>query len=142
RRFRTARPARCGTSRAPGIRVRSRDPAGDSRPLWPGRIDQCRLHHTRSAREQGLSEIVGRRAPSAARWPPSEVLCVAACGCRGAAPGVPCLQRDGGRPPEPAGAEVKKTTNPPPLAIWLLNQRLPAEWYEFVVGDLEEEFAT
>jgi hypothetical protein len=36
---------------------------------------------------------------------------------------------------------VKKTTDPPRLAIWLLNRRLSAEWYEFVVGDLEEEFA-
>jgi putative ABC transport system permease protein len=33
------------------------------------------------------------------------------------------------------------TTDPPRLAIWLLNQRLSVEWYEFVVGDLEEEFA-
>jgi putative ABC transport system permease protein len=37
---------------------------------------------------------------------------------------------------------VKKTTDPPRLAIWLLNKRLPAEWRDFVVGDLEEEFAT
>jgi putative ABC transport system permease protein len=36
---------------------------------------------------------------------------------------------------------VKKTTNPPWLAIWLLTRRLSAEWCEFVVGDLEEEFA-
>jgi predicted permease len=36
---------------------------------------------------------------------------------------------------------VKKTTNPPWLAIWLLTRRLPAEWCDFVVGDLEEEFA-
>ena len=37
---------------------------------------------------------------------------------------------------------MKKTTDPPRLAIWLLNKRLPAEWRDFVVGDLEEEFAT
>jgi predicted permease len=38
---------------------------------------------------------------------------------------------------------VKKTTSVPPrLAIWLLNRRLSAEWRDFVVGDLEEEFAT
>jgi hypothetical protein len=38
---------------------------------------------------------------------------------------------------------VKKTTSDPPrLAIWLLNRRLSAEWRDFVVGDLEEEFAT
>jgi predicted permease len=36
---------------------------------------------------------------------------------------------------------VKKTPNPPWLAIWLLSRRLPAEWCDFVVGDLEEEFA-
>jgi putative ABC transport system permease protein len=36
---------------------------------------------------------------------------------------------------------VKKTTNPPWLAIWLLTRRLSAEWRDFVVGDLEEEFA-
>jgi putative ABC transport system permease protein len=36
---------------------------------------------------------------------------------------------------------VKKATEPPRLAIWLLNTRLPAEWRDFVVGDLEEEFA-
>jgi putative ABC transport system permease protein len=37
---------------------------------------------------------------------------------------------------------VKKTTDPPRLAIWLLTRRLSAEWRDFVVGDLEEEFAT
>jgi putative ABC transport system permease protein len=37
---------------------------------------------------------------------------------------------------------VKKATVPPRLAIWLLTRRLPAEWRDFVVGDLEEEFAT
>jgi predicted permease len=37
---------------------------------------------------------------------------------------------------------VKKTTNPPRLAIWLLTRRLSAEWRDFVVGDLQEEFAT
>jgi putative ABC transport system permease protein len=36
---------------------------------------------------------------------------------------------------------VKKLTNPPRLAIWLLTRRLSAEWCDFVVGDLEEEFA-
>jgi len=37
---------------------------------------------------------------------------------------------------------VKKSTNPPRLAIWLLTTRLSTEWRDFVVGDLEEEFAT
>ena len=37
---------------------------------------------------------------------------------------------------------MKKTIAPPRLAIWLLNKRLPAGWRDFVVGDLEEEFAT
>jgi predicted permease len=37
---------------------------------------------------------------------------------------------------------VKGKTDPPRLAIWLLTKRLSAEWREFVVGDLEEEFAT
>jgi putative ABC transport system permease protein len=37
---------------------------------------------------------------------------------------------------------VKKTTNPPRLAIWLLARRLSTEWRDFVVGDLEEEFST
>jgi len=32
--------------------------------------------------------------------------------------------------------------NPPRLAIWLLSRRLPNEWCDFVVGDLQEEFAT
>ena len=31
---------------------------------------------------------------------------------------------------------------PPTLAIWLLRIRLSDEWHEFVIGDLEEEFAT
>src|SRR3989454_10295716 len=84
---------------------------------------------------------MGRRSPPAAGRPPSEVLCATARGCRGAAPSVPCLYRHGERPPEPAGAEVKKTTDPPRLAIWLLTRRLSAEWRDFVVGDLEEEFA-
>ncbi len=35
---------------------------------------------------------------------------------------------------------MKKTTDPPRLAIWLLTGRLSAEWCDFVVGDLEEEF--
>jgi putative ABC transport system permease protein len=37
---------------------------------------------------------------------------------------------------------VKTTTGPPRLAIWLLTRRLSAEWRDFVVGDLEEEFRT
>jgi putative ABC transport system permease protein len=37
---------------------------------------------------------------------------------------------------------VKRKTDPPRLAIWLLTKRLSAEWCDFVVGDLEEEFAT
>jgi putative ABC transport system permease protein len=37
---------------------------------------------------------------------------------------------------------VRKATDPPRLAIWLLTRRLSAEWRDFVVGDLEEEFAT
>ena len=36
---------------------------------------------------------------------------------------------------------MKETTEPPRLAIWLLTRRLSAEWREFIVGDLEEEFA-
>ncbi len=32
--------------------------------------------------------------------------------------------------------------NPPRFAIWLLSVRLRDEWRDFVVGDLEEEFAT
>jgi hypothetical protein len=35
---------------------------------------------------------------------------------------------------------VKKTTDPPRLAIWLLTRRLLVEWRDFVIGDLEEEF--
>jgi predicted permease len=37
---------------------------------------------------------------------------------------------------------MKKTTNPPWFAIWLLTRRLSGEWCEFVIGDLEEKFAT
>jgi hypothetical protein len=37
---------------------------------------------------------------------------------------------------------VNKRTDPPRLAIWLLTRRLSADWRDFVVGDLEEEFAT
>jgi len=33
-------------------------------------------------------------------------------------------------------------SNPPRFAIWLLSMRLRDEWRDFVVGDLEEEFAT
>jgi hypothetical protein len=29
---------------------------------------------------------------------------------------------------------------PPRLAVWLLDKRLAAEWQEFILGDLEEEF--
>lgn len=37
---------------------------------------------------------------------------------------------------------MKRKTHLPGLAIWLLTKRLSAEWRDFVVGDLEEEFAT
>jgi len=37
---------------------------------------------------------------------------------------------------------VKRKTHLPGLAIWLLTKRLSAEWRDFVVGDLEEEFRT
>ena len=37
---------------------------------------------------------------------------------------------------------MKKATDPSRLAIWLLISRLSAEWRDFIVGDLEEEFAT
>jgi putative ABC transport system permease protein len=33
------------------------------------------------------------------------------------------------------------TLDPPRLAVWLLTRRLSGEWQEFVLGDLEEEFA-
>jgi putative ABC transport system permease protein len=36
---------------------------------------------------------------------------------------------------------MKKKAPPPRLAIWLLTRRLSAQWRDFVVGDLEEEFA-
>jgi putative ABC transport system permease protein len=36
---------------------------------------------------------------------------------------------------------MKKIAALPRLAIWLLTRRLPAQWRDFVVGDLEEEFA-
>jgi len=32
------------------------------------------------------------------------------------------------------------TSGPPRLAVWLLTRRVSAEWREFVLGDLEEEF--
>src|SRR4029453_18323980 len=32
--------------------------------------------------------------------------------------------------------------SPPRLAIWLLTRLVPQDWREFVIGDLEEEFAT
>jgi macrolide transport system ATP-binding/permease protein len=37
---------------------------------------------------------------------------------------------------------VKKTSDPPGFAVWLLSKRLPTEWRDFVLGDLEEEFAS
>jgi hypothetical protein len=39
-------------------------------------------------------------------------------------------------------AEVKKTTDPPRLAICLLTRRLSVEWRDFIVGDLREGFGT
>lgn len=35
---------------------------------------------------------------------------------------------------------MKRTNGLPRLAIWLLTQRLSAQWRDFVLGDLEEEF--
>ena len=40
----------------------------------------------------------------------------------------------------PSGDEVK--SGPPRLAVWLLTLRLSAEWCDFILGDLEEEFQT
>ena len=37
---------------------------------------------------------------------------------------------------------MKKTTDPPRLAIWLLTRRLSVEWRDFIVVDLKEEFGT
>jgi hypothetical protein len=37
---------------------------------------------------------------------------------------------------------VKKTTDPPRPAIWLLTKRLSAEWRDFIVGNPQQEFAT
>ena len=37
---------------------------------------------------------------------------------------------------------MKKTSEPPGFAVWLLSKRLPTEWRDFVIGDLEEEFAS
>jgi predicted permease len=37
---------------------------------------------------------------------------------------------------------VKKMSDPPGFAVWLLSKRLPIEWRDFVIGDLEEEFAS
>jgi predicted permease len=37
---------------------------------------------------------------------------------------------------------VKKPAGPPRFAVWLVTKRLSAEWRDFVVGDLEEEFWT
>src|SRR5215475_3701414 len=48
--------------------------------------------------------------------------------------------RTGSRAGSRRSEEVKKTADPPRLAIWLLTRRLSDEWREFVVGDLEEEF--
>lgn len=37
---------------------------------------------------------------------------------------------------------MKRTVGAPRLAMWLLTRRLSAEWRDFVLGDLEEEFQT
>src|ERR1700752_1434031 len=34
------------------------------------------------------------------------------------------------------------TSGLPRFPAWLLRRRLPADWHEFVLGDLEEEFAS
>lgn len=36
---------------------------------------------------------------------------------------------------------MRRVTDPPRLAIWLLTRRLSPQWRDFVLGDLEEEFA-
>ena len=54
------------------------------------------------------------------------------------APRLSRLHRDGRRSRSPAGNEMSRRF--PRLAVWLLTKRLSAEWLEFVVGDLEEEF--
>ncbi len=88
-----------------------------------------------------LRSWVGEPDAGARRAAP-QVLRPPARGDRRASTGVPRLHLDGRRPREPAGAEMSHAVRPPPLAIWLLSQRLSDEWREFVVGDLEEEFAT
>ena len=37
---------------------------------------------------------------------------------------------------------MSRASHPPPIAVWLLTRRLSAEWRDFIVGDLEEEFTT
>jgi predicted permease len=37
---------------------------------------------------------------------------------------------------------VSKKSDPPRLAVWLLNARLSTEWRDFIIGDLQEEFVT
>src|SRR5262249_59029702 len=79
-----------------------------------------------------------RPAP-AARGRRAKGLGVPARGRRGAEAALPRLHRHGRRPRAPPGGEM--TAAPPRLAARLVSWRVPAERRDFVLGDLEEEFA-
>src|SRR6202023_512404 len=92
----------------------------------------------RASGDKGTPPLRGRRAAPPARRPPPQVLRSQACRRGRAPPGVPDFYRDDRRARSAAGDEM--SVRPPRLAVWLLTRRVSAEWREFVLGDLEEEF--
>src|SRR5262249_21790325 len=137
RRLRAARPA--GRPALGGRGIRRRHPPGDPRAIGTRRLDQRRLHHARPARGQAVPAVVDGRSDSAARRTPAQGLRAHARGRRGPAAGLPAFPRHGRRPRAPPGGEM--TTAPPRLAARLVSWRVSAERRDFVLGDLEEEFA-
>ena len=136
RRLRTARPAR--RAAPPRRRLWRGHPPGDPRPVRSRRLDQCRLHDARPARDQGSARVLDRRADAAARRTPPQVLRAASGRYRRDAAGLSRLHRrwrtgwkNGWRRNDPAAAVVRRAPAP---------RRLSAEWRDYVLGDLEEEF--
>src|SRR5262245_57346539 len=81
---------------------------------------------------------MGREPDGGARRKAAEVLRAAAGGtCRHPA-GLSDVHEHDRRPRAASGDGM--TPRPPAFALWLLTRRTPADWRDFVIGDLDEEF--
>ena len=93
-----------------------------------------------TALKQGAASIVDRGSDAGAGWPPQEALRARAARARCYQSGLSHDAVDVARSRALAGAIAAPQLRLLRLVQWLLRQRLAAEWSEFVLGDLEEEY--